>query len=195
MPMAAGCLAIREREPSDLPNQKLPSRLGRRFGFASIEGLSLHHRAEFVAIDDHAAVGAVVADLARDHLHRHADAHGLSAEIGQLGGHNRTLIQFDHGNGVGSLLFKASRSIAVAGEGPDLTLTAEGEGCFSFATAFRADIAGWIQSHPVNSLQFHYPKTEFPASNNIDTSGCSKRSGTASRCGAMYLTIFSHLHN
>ena len=30
--------------------------------------LPLHHRAEFVAIDDHAAFVAVIADLAHDHL-------------------------------------------------------------------------------------------------------------------------------
>jgi hypothetical protein len=41
------------------------------------------------------------------------------------------------------LLFKASGSIAVACEGIYLALTAEGEGCFGFAAAFRADIAGW----------------------------------------------------
>jgi len=58
------------------------------------------------------------------------------------------------------LLFKASGSIAVACEGPDLTLTAEGEGCFGFAAAFRANVAGWDQLCQNNSLKFHSPTAE-----------------------------------
>ena len=111
--------------------------------FTSMQGLILHHRAEFVAINDHAAFVAIIADLAGHHLHRHADAHRLGAEIGQLGCHNRAFIQFDHRNGIRSLFFKASSRIGNESIGINLALTAKSEWGLGFAAAFRADIAGW----------------------------------------------------
>jgi len=77
-----------------------------------------------------------------DHLHRHADLNRLAAQVGQLGGHQRALLQLDQRHGVGGGLIEASRGFINGGVREHFALAAEGKGRLGLAAAVRADIAG-----------------------------------------------------
>jgi len=53
--------------------------------------LSLHHRTELIAVDQHAALVAIFLDAASDPLDRHADLDRLLAQIGELGDDGGTI--------------------------------------------------------------------------------------------------------
>ena len=54
--------------------------------------LRLQQRSELVAIEN-GPILAILHQLARDHLHRHADGHVIPVDIGQLGRHQGPLLQ------------------------------------------------------------------------------------------------------
>ena len=60
-----------------------------------------------IPIRPHPALVAIIADLARHHLHRHDDLYRCVTQVGQLGGHHWSFHQLHQCNGVRRLLFKA----------------------------------------------------------------------------------------
>src|SRR5450759_3779055 len=100
-----------------------------------------NRRPELIPINQHPLGIRVRADLARHHLHRHANLHRLFAQVGQLGGHHRPLFQFYQRHGVGQGLFKARRGVVHHGEGINLPFTAESILVFGLAPAVLTYIA------------------------------------------------------
>lgn len=102
-----------------------------------------HHRAELIAINEHALFAAVFLDTAGDHLDRHADLDGLLAQVGQLGRDSGAFFQFDQRDGIGQAAFKTGRGVVHDRVGIDFAFAAEAEGFLGLAAAFGADITGW----------------------------------------------------
>ena len=50
------------------------------------------HWPRFIPVHNDPALIAVVANLARDHFHRHANHHILAVQVGQLGGDHRAFV-------------------------------------------------------------------------------------------------------
>ena len=82
------------------------------------------HRSELVPVDDD-TVGPVLAHLARHHLHRHAHAHGLRLDIGELGRHHRSFLERHQRHGVGHELSESFWTLVDRGIGVNLPAAAE----------------------------------------------------------------------
>ena len=96
---------------------------------------------KFIPIYDDAALIAIVAHFAGDHLHRHANFHRLPAQIGQLGGDHGAFVQLDNGNGIRGVAVETARGLIHGGIRENFTFAAEGILCFGFISAVGAYIA------------------------------------------------------
>src|SRR5438309_2029934 len=99
-------------------------------------------RPELVAVHD-VAVILGVAELARHHLHRHADGEIDTLGIGELAGDQRPLLEAHHADGVGRHGCKPARRLQDPAEGIERAASGEREGPESRFPADRADGTRW----------------------------------------------------
>ena len=147
----------------------MPSRFGRALLICSLLSvLCLQYRPEFVSVNQHTALIAILAQAACDHLDRHANLDRLAAQVGQLGGHQRAFFQLDQRHRIGGGIIETGRGFVNGGIREYFPFAAEREGCFGLASAIRSDIAGredlgkavWADfSHQSIALLFQSPMT------------------------------------
>jgi hypothetical protein len=105
--------------------------------------VSYNSRPEFVSVYKHPALVAIGTQLAGDHLDRHSDFDRLAAKVCQLSGHHRTFAQLDQRHGIGCGVVIAAGCLVNGREGKNFAFTAERIEGFRFASAGRANVAGW----------------------------------------------------
>ena len=98
-------------------------------------------RSELVPVHNDSPLIAVVANLARDHFHRHANFYVLAVQVGQLGGDHRAFVQLHQRHSVRGVVLEAGRRVTDGGKGENLAVTAKGEGGAGVVAAVRADVA------------------------------------------------------
>ena len=87
--------------------------------------VSYNCRPEFISVHQHPTLVSVGAQLAGDHLDRHANLDRLAAKVGQLSSDHRTFVQLDQRHGVGCGVVIAAGCLVNGREGKDLAFTAE----------------------------------------------------------------------
>ena len=79
-----------------------------------ITGLNLRaSRVLCIPVHNDPPVVAVVANLARDLFHRHADLHVLVVQVSQLGGDHRAIVQLHQRHGIEGVVFEARERSAL----------------------------------------------------------------------------------